>query len=190
MLASLLPPHVVIEEELNPAGGAQSRGRDFAAGRQCAGRALARLGFDASPVERGPRGEPLWPPGVVGSITHCAGYAAAAVARSRDLDGLGIDAEVPARLDAQVIEIVCTERERGISATLGIELWPLVIFSAKESVFKVWYPLTGRWLEYADVQVTLDAAGSRFSAVVGGHAMTGRFAVRENLILTAVALAR
>ena len=41
----------------------------------------------------GAKREPLWPAGVVGSITHCDGYRAAAVARATDLATVGIDAE-------------------------------------------------------------------------------------------------
>lgn len=69
------------------------RQREFATARSCARTALARLGVPPVPVLASPRGAPRWPAGVVGSITHCDGYRAAAVAYTRDVVSLGIDAE-------------------------------------------------------------------------------------------------
>src|SRR6516225_8640665 len=76
------------------------RRAEFTAGRRCAREALARLGLPAAPVLAGRAGEPRWPAGVTGSITHCAGYRACAVARTADVTALGIDAEPDARLPA------------------------------------------------------------------------------------------
>ena len=67
----------------------ESRRREFATGRACARAAMARLGLPAVAVLPGPRGAPQWPEGVAGSITHCAGYRAAAVALTRDVVSLG-----------------------------------------------------------------------------------------------------
>jgi enterobactin synthetase component D / holo-[acyl-carrier protein] synthase len=57
--------------------------------------AVAAESFGAlpAPILPGPAGEPGWPPGVTGSITHCPGYRACAVARTEDLAAIGIDAE-------------------------------------------------------------------------------------------------
>jgi 4'-phosphopantetheinyl transferase EntD len=70
------------------------------------------------------------------------------------------------------------------------------LFSCKESVFKAWFPLTRQWLEYADVSVDIDAEGGAFSAYIQSargtlgedqpQPLSGRWMVRNNLILTAV----
>ena len=88
------------------------RRAEFTAGRACARTALARLGLPAAPVLAGRAGEPRWPAGVTGSITHCAGYRACAVARTADLAALGIDAEPNAGLPAGLIESVAGHAER------------------------------------------------------------------------------
>ncbi|POX38552.1 4'-phosphopantetheinyl transferase, partial [Streptomyces sp. Ru73] len=106
-LQDLLPPHVACWEtagdapdgSLHPeeAAGIRTarplRRAEFVTGRHCAHRAMERLGAPAAPVPRGVRGAPGWPAGIVGSITHCAGYRAAAVARSGRVRAVGIDAE-------------------------------------------------------------------------------------------------
>jgi len=69
------------------------RRAEFTVGRRCAREALAGLGLPVAPVLAGRAGEPLWPAGVTGSITHCPGYRACAVARAADVAGIGIDAE-------------------------------------------------------------------------------------------------
>src|SRR5580658_10181440 len=63
------PPDAVLfpQEEALVAGAAGSRRREFATGRHCARTALAALGVAQAPVLRGERGEPRWPPGIVGS---------------------------------------------------------------------------------------------------------------------------
>jgi 4'-phosphopantetheinyl transferase EntD len=68
------------EEAMQLDGAVDSRLREFATGRSCARQALAGLGLAPAPILRGAKREPLWPAGIVGSITHCRGYRAAAVA--------------------------------------------------------------------------------------------------------------
>ena len=107
MLEQILPPAVAVvetfgdlpgatlfpEEEAAIARAVPKRRREFATGRGCARAALNRLGEPPVPILRGPQGAPLWPAGVVGSITHCDGYRAAAVARTSDIATVGLDAE-------------------------------------------------------------------------------------------------
>jgi 4'-phosphopantetheinyl transferase EntD len=188
--APLLP-----EEEPLVARAVEKRRREFTAGRACARRALARLGWTDVPVLAGPRREPLWPAGVVGAITHCHGYCAAAVARDTDVRGLGIDAELREPLPAGVAELVCTERERRWAAALAGDHWGTLVFSAKESVYKAWYPIVERWLDYRDAELTVEAERGRFSArillpdageVFPWNPLDGRFAVGDERVFTAV----
>ena len=81
------------EEEVQVAESAPKRRAEYASVRACARQALARLGLPESPLPRGERGAPVWPEGVTGSMTHCTGYRAAAVAWTSSLDSLGVDAE-------------------------------------------------------------------------------------------------
>lgn len=147
------------------ANAVERRRREFAEGRDCAHRVLAALGWAGFPVLSGANREPLWPPGVLGSITHCEGYVAAAAARVSDLGSirsLGIDAEVRAPLGPEVARLVLTPEEQRRTSSSGDATLVTAHFSAKEAVYKSWFPLTGRWLDYQDAELDLDPASGRF----------------------------
>lgn len=182
----------------------EKRRREFATGRACAHEALGQLGMPRAPLTSSARGEPQWPSGVVGSITHTDSYCACAVAVSTDIVAIGIDAEPHAPLPAgvPVASIACAEElsrlqhtRRDFSAVHVDRL----LFSAKESVFKAWYPLTRKELRFEDALVRFDASGM-FEArlltaapMVAGQRLnrwSGRWLVRDGLILTAVVRAR
>lgn len=215
MMSRLLPPAARVaeayadivdaalypEEEQAVAKAVDRRRAEFLTGRTCARRALGELGEASAPVPRGPNREPRWPAGVVGSITHCDGYRAAAVARADDLVSVGIDAEPHAALPEGVLATIslADEREqlRELSRARRDVFWDRLLFSAKESVYKAWYPLAARWLGFEDAQVTVDPKGS-FAArlLVPGprvngediERLSGRWLVTERLVLTAVAV--
>jgi 4'-phosphopantetheinyl transferase EntD len=138
-------------------------GRDLSSHlmRRMAAAGDAPLGLDA-PVGRGPQGEPVFPSGVVGSITHAAGLVAAAVASRRSgVLALGVDVQPAAQLTASVEELVGGPRElRSAPGLASRGLAASVLFSAKECVFKAWFPLTGSWLEFEDVEIRLRDDGS------------------------------
>jgi 4'-phosphopantetheinyl transferase EntD len=205
VIADLLPPVVAAVESIGgePATGpgllpaeealvrtaGPRRRAEFAAGRACARAALAALGLPAEPVMAGRAGEPRWPAGVTGSITHCAGYRACAAARTADVAAVGIDAEPDAGLPAGLVESVADRAERawiaGQAAAGSVVCWDRLLFSAKEAVGKLWYPLTGQWPGLDQLAVFPDPAGA-FEAHVAGSRLTGRWLARGGLIVTAV----
>jgi 4'-phosphopantetheinyl transferase EntD len=185
------------EEELALGQAVEKRRREFVTGRACAREALAGLGLPPSPIGSGAKGEPLWPPGVTGSITHCEGYRASAVARSSSALMLGIDAERNARLQEGVWEQVAHGRERELrdgDSDAGHHL-DAVLFSAKEAIFKAWYPLTRRWLGFGDAELAIDVSGT-FTArllvpqtVVSGvqlRELAGSWTADADVVVTAV----
>lgn len=192
------------DEEAVVARAVQSRRREFAEVRGCARQALAELGIEPRPILPGAFGAPMWPAGVVGSMTHCAGYAAAAVARADRFAALGIDAEPHEPLPDRVVDLILTRDEhRAItgSAPPGLALhWDRVAFSAKESIYKAWSVLTGGWLDFTDVHLILGPEAGTFTGhvpapgtVVDGirvETVHGRWAVLEGLVLTAAAVTR
>ena len=142
------------------------RRREFATARSLAREAMAGLGVAPVSVPPGERGAPRWPPGVVGSITHCAGYCAATVARADQVRAIGIDAEPDAPLPDGVLGRISLPGERAMLRGLAAPgpRWDLLLFSAKESVYKAWFPLTGRWLGFEDAELTIDPAAGTFAA--------------------------
>ena len=106
-------------EEAAIADAATRRQREFTAVRACARRALARAGFRPVPIVPGPSGAPVWPHGVVGSMTHCDGYRACAIGRAEAFAAIGIDAEPHDALPAGVLPMVAGESERAALAVLA-----------------------------------------------------------------------
>lgn len=184
------------EEELSLGRAVEKRRREFVTGRACARQALQELGIRPVAIPNGERGEPLWPSGVVGSITHCRGYRACAVARARDVLAVGADAEVDEPLPDGVLEQVAFGRERAamVERGGGVHLDRL-LFSAKEAIYKAWFPLAYRWLGFEDVDVTIDVGGGAFRGrllvpgpVIDGVRLTelrGRWCVEEGIIAAA-----
>jgi 4'-phosphopantetheinyl transferase EntD len=153
-------------------GKGSSRAAEFDTGRECARMALRDIGIDHTgrPILADGHGAPLWPAGVVGSISHTAGWTGAVAARRGGHGGIasiGLDAEVAAPLPGGVLEVVASEAERTELARLGRAgpgvPWDAVLFAAKEATYKAWYPLTGVVLHHEQVTVVLTADG-RFRA--------------------------
>jgi 4'-phosphopantetheinyl transferase EntD len=87
------------------------RAQEFAGGRRCARLALELAGINEFPLLRGLGGSPLWPSGIVGSITHTRDFCAAAIARNKDLRSIGVDAERIGRLSEQIWSSIFAEGE-------------------------------------------------------------------------------
>ena len=185
------------EEERSVGRAVEKRRREFTTGRACARLALRRLGIATVAIPSGERGEPLWPSGVVGSITHCRGYRACAVAKAEDVVAVGIDAEVHEPLPDGVLEQVAFGRELEMVADRGAGVrLDRLLFSAKEAVYKAWFPLAHRWLGFEDVELTVDVGRAEFRArllvpgpVLDGVRLTefrGRWCVDEGIVAAAV----
>src|SRR6202035_5770079 len=135
----------------------QKRQREFLAGRRCAEEALQRLGPGSTHVAMAEDRAPIWPDGVVGSITHSGNFAAAAVAWAADIAGLGIDSEqIVDPAAAHDIAAVCMVGEATLfRAAHGRSFCEFCtfVFSAKEAVFKCLFPLTRKFFEFSDVRI-------------------------------------
>lgn len=178
------------------------RRAEFTTVRVCARRALRALGLPGVALVPDRRGAVAWPEGTVGSMTHCSGYRAAVVARTGDAVSLGIDAEPDLPLPEGVLEVVSREREREGLAALAARRpdvsWDRLLFSAKESVFKTWYPLTRKELDFQEAELEIDPDSGTFTArllvpgpeVAGSRVgvFPGRWLARNGLVVTAIAL--
>jgi enterobactin synthetase component D / holo-[acyl-carrier protein] synthase len=158
-----MPLHAA--EEVLAAGRSDARRGDFIAGRGCARALLGRMGLADEPVTDGPAGEPRWPAGVAGSIAHCRGLCAVAVARSPAVIGLGLDVEVAATVDDEVLAQVCRPDElRALESGRRPPEAAAVVFSAKEAFYKLYFSVTERFAWFDDVYVEVDWARQSFVA--------------------------
>lgn len=188
------------EETPALAGATSPRQNEFTGGRAAARRAMAGLGLGPLPIPSGPDRAPIWPQGLVGSISHTADHTAAAVAQGTDLRAIGLDLEPEADLDPDLWTTICLPGElrwldgqplshRGKLARL--------IFSAKESAYKCQYPLTRILFGFDRLRIEPDLATHRFEAIFTkatgpfdkGTRLPGRFSLCDGLCMTAVTLA-
>jgi 4'-phosphopantetheinyl transferase EntD len=162
-LTAAAPRAVLTTSELNFISHcAQKRIDDFARGRACAHRGMHELGLGEFSLLAGEKREPLWPPGIVGSITHTTGFAAAVVARRIEIESLGIDCEVVDSVDADLWERICTPAEQEFLGQLPeaqARQQAALIFAAKEAFYKCQFPLSHEWVGFEDVSIEA-AAGS------------------------------
>ncbi|MDF0532039.1 4'-phosphopantetheinyl transferase superfamily protein [Tsukamurella sp. 8F] len=195
-------------EEAEIARAVEKRRREYTTVRHLAREALAELGVEAGPILKGDKGQPLWPRGVVGALTHCEGFRGAVVGRSMGVRAIGIDAEPHLPLPDKVLDTVSVESERAVLASRlddGLA-WDRILFCAKEATYKAWFPLTERWLGFEDAEITFtrtDWADAGVSGEFRSHilidgsvtdggtplvAFDGRWRVVDDLILASIAV--
>ncbi|MFF7632827.1 4'-phosphopantetheinyl transferase [Kitasatospora sp. NPDC008050] len=216
MIERILPDSVIaiadasgapVTERLFPAEEAligtsvASRQHEFRAVRLCARQALTKLGVPVAPILPGLRGAPTWPAGVVGSMTHCKGYRAAALTQATELLSIGIDAEPAEALPEGVLEAIARPEEltrlHALTAQRPEVPWDRLLFSAKESVYKAWFPLTQVFLDFSEASLSFDVEGGFTAQLMVPPPLvedrpltgfTGRWLVAQGLALTAIAV--
>jgi 4'-phosphopantetheinyl transferase EntD len=194
------------EAELHPeeaaciARAGAKRRREFAAGRELARRAFAQLGIEGFALLSDSDRVPRWPDGVVGSISHCTGCCAVAVARRGRILSLGLDVERAGRLEHELMARICTpgeiERARALPPPSGVD-WGKLVFSAKESAYKCYFPLARKLLGFQDMEIEFSADATRFQARLlredaprpgGVSCFAGRAAWTPDFVLSGVVL--
>ncbi len=202
-LASMLPTEVAWFCSENPAIAAPlleaetqytvqmvpRRLRSFRHGRHCARIALQKLGLPEAPVPVSAGRAPIWPEGIVGSISHTGDIACAVATRSDRLDGIGLDLEQTGRLDDGVSALVCTPSERNFLRSLNLENGERLLFTIKESVYKCLWPRLQRFIDFQEVEIELDPGECSFharSSVAGDIAalseLRGRYGYSSELL--------
>jgi 4'-phosphopantetheinyl transferase EntD len=167
---------------------AEKRIRDFALGRECAHRALLRLGAPADAILRRDNGAPHWPEGLVGSITHTRGYAAAVVAPAALFLGIGVDAERIEELGGAVERRLFLPEELAameLSPPEMRKVFAMTLFSAKEACFKACSP---KVVVRNFREIRIHSCNGGFVADVGGLQLRGRAHVAGDLVVTVVTL--
>jgi 4'-phosphopantetheinyl transferase EntD len=216
MLKSILPPIVAVhegpigdiagplwsQERALCEGAVDKRQREFAAGRVLAHRALADLGAPEGPLLAvGDSRAPAWPSGFIGAISHTNDYAAAVVASTANLSGIGVDIEHWDRLHDRIEGHILSpgEATRELARLEGPQrqIAAALVFSAKESFYKCQHPLTGVKLGFTDADVEIDVARAGFrltllrqaGALAQGRVFQGRCVVAGARVATALWIA-
>ena len=193
-------PHMPDPSEARAIAGAiPQRQTEFHAGRAAAREAMVALGLPPRPVPAGPDRAPVWPAGLVGSITHDAEACIAVLGHATDWRALGIDLEADSPLAADLVAEVCTPDETDWlntrpSARRG--LLAKLIFCAKEACYKAQFPLTARLFGFDHLMVEIDEAKASFTArfvkpageFAIGQTIEGRYVHAAGVLICGVAL--
>lgn len=181
-----------------------SRRQQFTAGRLLARAALQRLGQAAAPLLNDAQRVPIWPRGVVGTITHTHVWCAAAVARQDQIAGLGADVELSTPLELGLWDRICRPEERSFLQAQpepSRGLLAKAIFSAKESIYKALYPRVRVFLDFQGMRIALEPSGDglwtwtatlqvAWGALPAGRRFSpGQLSIGDEVIASAVALA-
>ncbi|PNC12677.1 enterobactin synthase subunit EntD [Enterobacter cloacae] len=143
-----LPHHA----ELADAG--RKRKADHLAGRIAAAHALP----DHTVPAIGPSGEPLWPDGISGSITHSGTQAMAVVVRDRHaLIGIDCETILPENEAREIKDGIIDAQEERVLSHSGypFALALTLVFSAKESLFKALFPQVQAYMGFDSARVTM-----------------------------------
>jgi 4'-phosphopantetheinyl transferase EntD len=154
--------------------------RASGAARIVARQLLAQVGLPGCALPKASSGAPIWPNGVVGSMSHNSRVAVAAVAMRRDFSALGIDVEPAEALPSDLLDVVVTPHERA-----NIDEDPYqgrLLFATKEAVYKAVYPLDQTFLDHHDVEVSLT---NRQAVVRNRRVVEFRFSISTHLLVVA-----
>jgi 4'-phosphopantetheinyl transferase EntD len=152
------------EEQVSLLRAVPKRIQEFAAGRACARAALSQLGYGVVALPAGTDRAPRWPAGATGSITHTDGFCAAVVAATAQIRALGLDTEPQDSVKPHLWRRICSPEELAILKTQDATdavVAATLIFSAKEAFYKCQHTLTGQWLGFTDISVSIEP--DRFS---------------------------
>ena len=157
------------EEEVFISRAVEKRKREFRAGRHCAHQVLTELGYPEASLKVGEHRQPLWPPGIIGSISHTDQFCACVAMAKTEIISVGIDVEKNEPVDKSSLPLICTRREIGaieeMQSSIDLPLCKL-IFSAKECVHKVYYPLNQHTLDFLDAEIQIDVDHRSFEAII------------------------
>jgi 4'-phosphopantetheinyl transferase EntD len=146
------------EETAAVARAIPMRQAEFAAGRRAARNALAQLGHPACAIPVGDHRAPIWPEGMIGTITHDKDLALAAVLPRERTFGIGIDlteaAPLPGETRHEILPHALEASLTDLEARAG--------FSAKESLFKALFPHIGTYFGFDTACVTPALAKDSF----------------------------
>lgn len=131
------------QEDSLAEGYSLNRRKEFTAGRTIAKDILTEMGVSQTPIMRDSHGCPIWPPSIVGSISHKKNLCGVLIGSEEVYKSVGFDIEITERLSSDIWLTFSTFDEIKQAEKLGIDnsLFANMLFSSKEAVFKCLFPI-------------------------------------------------
>jgi enterobactin synthetase component D / holo-[acyl-carrier protein] synthase len=159
----------------------ERRRNEFSTGRHLCRQLMSHMGLESDQsIPVGSNRAPVWPPSIVGSITHTTTLCLAMLAPSDRYLGIGVDLEETNRVSDGIWTRVATDSEQRLAGTAPITRAELTaaLFSTKEAVFKAIHPLSEDFLEFRDVTIAFNWSTGSFDARCAGRLTSDRYARR------------
>ena len=149
---------------------------------------------------RGKNREPIWPPGIVGSISHTERYCGVAVGKKNKIDSLGLDVEHAGKIKEDCWKLIFTRNELAWISSLSKDRWKenaTLLFSAKECLYKCQYTISKKWLDFHDVTIIINHDIGEFDAILRinidnlfkkGTCFRGRFLFYRDYVFTGMSI--
>lgn len=122
---------------------------------------------------------PVFPSDVVGSFSHSQDHVSTAMALQSHMRSVGIDIETLGRFKPKMSEVIQNNRDLKSSDFLSDDQLGTLIFSAKESFFKLLYPLVRKYFYFSDAAIVDISLSSQILSDINGHRISkwGEFKV-------------
>lgn len=130
-----------------------SRSFEFSAGRFCAKKCLSNYGIQHCEILKGSLGEPIWPEGYTGSITHHNNIALALVSPTTKYRAIGIDLTSLSEHLGDSSLLMSTDEKALMSDMLADGNTELLIFCMKEAAIKICSPILNDYIEFTDLRL-------------------------------------
>ena len=152
---SLIDTLIPAEKALIDPTWSEKRRQQFILGRTAARKALCHTNASDLPVLIASESHaPVWPHGIVGSITHTHSIGISCVSPSQDIKALGIDIETISDRALGVIERIATPEEQKLITDLSDpKTAALCLFTIKEALYKALWPIVKRYIGFQEVSI-------------------------------------
>lgn len=146
----LLKHDILLPEKL--LSSSSKRIAEFLAGRIVANYCMSSLASDVLPISQDPNGAPLWTDNYIGSISHSDNQVLVVTTKQHNKTLLGIDIEpvVSPNNAKNIARMILTPQEHKLFHSTGwsFHLFCTLVFSAKESIYKAFYPIVKHYFGF------------------------------------------
>lgn len=170
------------EEQACIAHASESRQQEYKAGRIAARQALAQLGVHDFALLKGEQGEPLWPAGVAGSISHSEGVCIVSVASKEQCFSLGIDIQKQRPLKANIERVICRDEELSLDWHADKNTALLILFTVKEAGYKALHPQVKKHIGFKEVAMTVKPENT-YSLVYESSVVNGKYSILDSFVI-------
>ena len=141
-------------------GASSQRRQEFVAGRYCVFNAARAIGLELETLPISAERGPVWPAGVIGSISHSKKLAIGCIGEVGQFRSIGIDTEevFSNQTIKDIMEAIALDSEIAFITkeipTRAKALAFTIVFSAKEALFKAIHPLCKQFIDFQEVKMT------------------------------------